>query len=643
MSTRAMRALLLAVATVLTTIGEGLAWLLVRSQGVDLGGDQAHYLIAGQAVSHLSFNPLPEYQRDFLTHFIYRWPPNATIANFDNVQTYPGPHGAVFAHGLGLPILLSPFLRIGSVPLALVGLFAMNAAGFVCLHQRASLLAGLRRNGQIVFGLVLAAPALWLASTQVYPDLLSGILLAMALVEMALIEQRKRTSPFSAVVIAGALALVPWLQIKNLAPAVLCVLALGALARRNRPDRKPLLLAGAVIVVVWVLLAVYNQYYFHNLSGLPQPHPTFTVTTAGRTLALIFDGHQGLLVQVPTVLIGVVGLWLGRRIMPWTAAAAALGVVAMLLINGTYTTTVPFGGTALAGRFQWTMLPMLLVWSPFALAAMEHLRARLVAVGTVVAALWVAQGVPILIGDHTYFNALFGASSPWDPSTYPGWWPFVGGLFPTFLVPGLHLAATWTHLLVLALLAAGAAWVVLLLTRSGRRLVSPALAGVAALVIAAVVVLAVGPSRTEPSSLLAISPAQAAAPWTSTAFPADFAPAALATVGPGTYRLTMTYAGVPGSGRAIARLETTTIGHLVVSGWLTLHHPTDAAFLTVASPPLGPVLERSTPLALHALGHQVRAALVLTVDQQSLLSLQVSEGAHSSFAASSLVLTKLSS
>jgi hypothetical protein len=197
--------------------------------------------------------------------------------------------------------------------------------------------------------------------------------------------------------------------------------------------------------------------------------------------------------------------------------------------------------------------------------------------------------------------------------------------------------------LVLVLLAGAATWLVLLLTRAERRLVGASLAGVAVLAAAAVAVLAFGPSRTEPSSPLAISPAQVAAPWTSTAFPANFVPAALSTVGPGTYRLTMTYAGIPDSGRAVVHLESTSIEHLVVSGWLTVHHPTDAAYLTVASPPLGPVLDRSTALTLQALGHPVRSSLVITVDDQSLLSLQVSEGAHSSYTASSLVLTKLSS
>src|SRR5580704_10504130 len=116
---RAARARLVIVATVLVVVGEVLTWLLLRSQGNDLGGDQAHYLIAGQALSHLSLHPLPFYQRDFATHFIYHWPAGASVTNHTIVQTFPGPHGSVFAHGLGLPLLLSPFMALGSVPLGL--------------------------------------------------------------------------------------------------------------------------------------------------------------------------------------------------------------------------------------------------------------------------------------------------------------------------------------------------------------------------------------------------------------------------------------------------------------------------------------------------------------------------------------------
>jgi hypothetical protein len=628
-------------ASVLVVLGEALTWLLLRSQGNDLGGDQAHYLIAGQALSHLSLHPLPEYQRDFLTRFVYNWSPGASLSNHAIVQTYPGPHGSVFAHGIGLPLLLGPFLAIGSVPLALLGLFTLNALGLVVLHQRASSLAGLGRSGQIVFALVMAAPALWLASTQVYPDFVSGVLLAVALVEMAHIEQDRHLSAWGGWVVAAALAFVPWLQIKNLAPALCCVVALGALALRQGTQRREYVALGVVVLAGWGLLALYDQYYFANLVGLPQPNPTFTLTTASRTLALLFDSHQGLVVQTPTVIIGVVGLWMARKSVPWAAGAAAVASIAMLVINGTYTSAVPFGGTALAGRFEWTVAPMVLAWAPFCLAALQTRTKRLLTLAAVVAVLWLAQGIPILRGDHVYVNSMFAPFAPWDPGLYPGWWPVVGRFLPVFLAPGLHLASTWTHLLVELLVAGAATWLLFRLVRPEPFRMAPLLAVPAASILAAAVIVVAGPTRTAPAAPLAFPGAAVGAPWSGGALSNTSPVVELTDVGPGAYRATIPYAAAPGSRAALATLSATPEQRPVVSGWFTPRHPTDAALLKVAPAPLSIGTGPTVHTTLSGRGRRHVATLTIDVTAQSVLSFFVTVGAHSSFAATDLRLTKV--
>ena len=182
------RWLTLAAAVVAIVVGEILTWLLLRSQGNVITGDSPHYLIAAQTLSHLSVHVLPQYRTDLATHYIYAWPQGATLSTM-GVHAFTGPHGVIFAQGIGLPALLAPFIAVGNVPLALVAFFAVNAVGFVYIHQRASRLADLGRDGQLVFALALAGPALWLAATQVYPDLISGIFLACGLIEMALVER----------------------------------------------------------------------------------------------------------------------------------------------------------------------------------------------------------------------------------------------------------------------------------------------------------------------------------------------------------------------------------------------------------------------------------------------------------------------
>jgi hypothetical protein len=640
---RLPRARLLLLATVVVAIGEVLAWLVLRSQGNDLGGDQAHYLIAGQAVSHFSLHPLAQYQRDFVTHFIYTWPTGAKVTDHTIVQTYPGPHGSVFAHGLGLPLLLGPFLAVGSVPLGLLGMFALTAAGFVCIHQRASLLAGLGRQGQLVFALVIVAPALWLASTQVYPDLISGVLLAMALVEIALIERRKHVSRFGIVVVAVALAFVPWLQVKNLAPAICCVVAAVIVMLRVNGQRRVVVTMAIVVALGWLILAVYNQYYFSDLIGLPQPSPSFTLTTASRTLALVFDAHQGLLVQVPTVVVGLVGLAMSRRLIPWTAGATLVGVLSMLIINGTFTSSVPFGGTDLAGRFQWTVLPMLLAWAPLCLVAVERHRVRLWSLGSVIVLLWLAQGLPVLRGDHVYVNSMIAPFAPWDPSVYPGWWPAIGGWLPTFLPPGLRRGATWSHVAfeVIVLLAAST-----LLTRMtrDRRLHLDGRVVISAVATLAALGLVIGlPLHTVPTAPLAIAPGAVASPWSGNGQPTTSAPAPLTNVGSGTYAVDLSYAAAPGSSAAVATLMATDPLHVVVSDWFTPRHPTDAASLKVASQPIAPGTGATTHARLSPANGHHHTRLTIEVTGPSVLTLYVTVAANSNFAASSVTVTKISS
>jgi hypothetical protein len=640
------RARLVVLATALLVVGQALTWLLLRSQGNDLGGDQAHYLIAGQAISHLSFHPLAQYQRDFLTHFIYNWPTGAKVTDHTIVQTYPGPHGSVFAHGLGLPLLLGPFLAIGSVPVGLFGMFVLTALGFVCIHQRASLLAGVGRRGQVVFALVLAAPALWLAATQVYPDLLSGVLLAMALVELALIEQRKHVSRFGLWVIALALAFVPWLQVKNLAPALCCGVAAVVVLWRRGGQRRPILVLGGVVVLGWLLLAVYNQYYFSHLIGLPQPAPSFTLTTASRALALVFDTHQGLLVQVPTVMIGLVGLAMWRRVIPWTAAAAVVGALSMLVINGTFTSTVPFGGTDLAGRFQWTVLPMLLAWAPLCLSALERHRARVWAVGSVVSLLWIAQGVPVLLGDHVYVNSMIAPFAPWDPSVYPGWWPVIGGWLPTFLPPGIRRGVTWSHVAIEVIVLVAVTALLNRLTKDARLAPSRLLVVSGIAVVAALAVLINLPLQAPPASPLAFTAGQPGAPtmtWTGSEQPSTSPPASLTNIGPGRYTVSVSYAAAPGSSPATAFVMATPPQHVVASDWFTPHHPTDAALLKVALPPIAPATGPTARARLSPAGGHHRANLSISVTSPSVLTFYVTVGANSTFAASSLTVTKVSS
>jgi hypothetical protein len=395
------------------------------SQGAPLTGDEPHYLVEAEAAFHLTPQVTAAYRSAFAVHRIFDSSPASVYAH---MQAFAGPHGIVGAHGLGLPLLLAPLIGFNRVTPAVMSFFCFQWLGLIYLHQRASRLVRLSRVGQVVFGVALVAPALWLAGTQIYPDLISGILLSCAFVEVAVAERDRRVSLLQGAVLALIVGFLPWLHIKNLLPAVITAVAFAAVAHRARAWR-PLALFGALVGLGWVLLFAFNQYYFGHLLGLPQAAPALDGGSLMRLGALLFDRHQGLFIQVPTVVLGLSGLWLARRRLPWSAGASLLAVACVVLLNAGYA-AAPYGGMAFAGRFQWTVLPMLLAWAPALLVRLEAAPRRLVALGACVTGLWVLQAVPILAGDHTYFQSL--DPLPWDVSYYPGWWGPLDPILPQF-------------------------------------------------------------------------------------------------------------------------------------------------------------------------------------------------------------------
>jgi hypothetical protein len=629
----------LVLAVVAIVVGEILTWFLLRSQGTLISGDSPHYLIAAETLSHLSVHVLPQYRADLMSHYIYAWPAGATLASM-GVHAFSGPHGVIFAQGIGLPVLLAPFIAVGNVPLALVGFFTVNAIGFVYIHQRASRLADLGPHGQILFALALACPALWLAATQIYPDLISGIFLACGLLEMALVERSGSCRWTSVAVITVALAVPPWFQIKNFSVDIVAILGLLVLLYLRRIPLVPTLVVIGVVVVSFALLLLYNQYYFGHLLGLPQPSPNVGVRGLKDTLALVLDRDQGFLVQCPTILFGLLGLWYSRRTTQVTNVVLLLGALAILVINGTQPIVTAFGGTALTGRFQWTVMPMLLAWSPFFLKRLEAYRQRLIAAAVVVALLWIVQGVPILIGDHNYFNATFPPFAPWDPTLYPGWWDWINSYLPSVVPTFSHVVAE--ELLFEVVLIAALLWLLVRLVDPRPIELSRSLmAGAAALIVIVVVALVV-PAGPLPATPLTWSGQSLGGPWKTGEARLRTAPLALANLGSGTYEVTLQESVESVSGRP-SRLSvlTTPSRRIVVSNWFSLEHPTAMASLVVAPAPLDVAQEHVSTFVLTPTTSTRQTKLEFSTSAASVFSVSVGVNPDSTLDVTSLELQKI--
>jgi len=591
----------IAAAFAVIVAGEALVYAFMRSKGVSSTGDEPHYLIVAKALSHFTVHPLQAYKVDLRTHQIYAWPPGTEPTNL-TLELYSGPHGPVSTHNLGLSALLAPFVAVGGAVLARVGLMAIETAGFIYFYLRSAILAGLSRAGRVVFAIMIAGPAIWVAGTQIYPDLLTGILVACVLVEVAAVESQGHLSLLGTAVAGFSLAVLPWLHQQNLVPAVLALISLAVVSRHavvtgHAQVGRSLVVIAIVSAASWLLLLAYNLYDYGHPLGLPQPFPSLNKAGITDILGLLFDRHQGMFVQVPTVTVGLVGLWLARRRTPVAMTATLASAASLIYLNGTFI-GAPYGGTSFAGRFEWSSLVPLLVWCPPLIAALGS-KARIWGLGAVAALLWVLESVPILRGDHIYYNQLV-AGPPWDPSTYPGWWGGFDRLLPEMIPRSRLFGWPWFALPIELILLVLVAALALRLTRP-RQPATLRLGILSASAVVATGVLALAAPLPLPSRPQAYTDQDLGGPIQSGAAPASTAAVPLQGVGAGTFQITATYAlhGKVGSATMTAYCThgtakssspaTATARPTIVPGnhttIMTLHCPTGTIWFQMAVQP----------------------------------------------------------
>lgn len=525
------------------TVADSAVYAWIRNRGVSETGDEPHYLVVARAISHLSVHPLAAYLADLRTHQLFAWPPATPPSNLA-LQLYTGPHGPVSTHPVGLSVLLSPFVAAGGAQLGRAGMIVLNAAGFVYLFERSTRLARLDRRGRAVTATVLAGPALWVAATQVYPDLLTGVMLAAAAADLLTLERTGRMDRLAVIASAGFLAVLPWLHQQNLVAAGFVLAGLAVAGRRARQLR-PVAFVAVTSVVSWLALVGFNLREYGHALGLPQPFPSLNGAGVTEILGLLFDRQQGLFVQMPLAALGLVGMWLWRRWTPVATVATLAAAASLLYLNGTFV-HAPYGGVSFAGRFQWSSLVPLLPWCPAAVEELARRSGRLVALGLGAGALWILQAIPLATGGHSYYNQL-AAGAPWDPSAYPGWWGPVDRLLPV-MVPGGPLLGRPGFALAAEVAVLGAATAVAVCaTRAGRRslLVS---APPALIVFAAAALLAGSAPLPLPAGPLSYPGSDLGSPFVAGASVIR-AGVALQDVAAGTYTLTVRYR-LEGSGTA---------------------------------------------------------------------------------------------
>jgi hypothetical protein len=591
------------VVTVAVAVEALLSWFMT-GHGIFLGGDEPTYIAEALALVHLSPH-LDRLAPAGLATYVRPVPIHGLA-----VDTFLGPHGFIGKFDPGMGVLLAPFVAVGpAYNGAVVGILALNSAGLVLIHRRATRLTGLGRRGQVLLAVMLASPALLVAMTQIYPDVISGILIACAILEIAILERTGELTRTGLVVATASIAYLPWLQPKNFAPAVVLVAALALALRRDRRPTRLAATLGAAVLVSWLLLITFNLWFYGHVLGLPEAPVHMTATGIEYILGLTFGRDQGLFVQVPFALLGVVGLWLARRALPAAVLATVGGLLAVLVLNGTYTGN-PYGGGSLQGRFMWTLVPAMVAWSAVVVARWERTGRFLWTAAIFIGGIWLYLAVPILTGAHYYFN-VFDEFRLWDPMQVTGWWPGLDRVLPMFDLPGQTLGSP-------ALGLAFELGVAVLVIIAAVQYARPApftrisLGAMAAIGLVLVVAVAVAEPAL-PSTVLTLDGGSVGAPLVGGTGPAMSPTIVLATVLPGSYRVGLSYRLIGSGGGGV---------------WVVLCVSTNGT----VSPRL------STPL--HA-GTLV-AAVAITCPHPGTLDSQLNAPAHSRLDVRALQLEKTS-
>jgi hypothetical protein len=396
---------------------------VLRDHDVILSGDEPHYLVGALSIGRFrTLNMNPGYNFAVEHHIIFPW------------TAKPGPHLAAsigqthlshnlyfLTHAVGLSALLALPMLSGTraAELTLVAMLAALAVGLVHLVGQ---LSGIRSPWRLSIAGLFLTPAIALAATQVYPDLISGLVVAIIILIVAGIEVHQKPAGCQLVVAAVFLMALPWLDQKNVLLTLPLLAAFAVVSARGKLPRLQLGLVVLPVFVSLVGLLALNLYSFSHLLGDPQPISLASVDTLTRSVALLFDRRQGLFVQLPVAVLGVAGLWASRRRLP--VAVTASVVLILLTIYGNATQEISFGGGSFVGRFQWPTLPLLLAFAGFYLLELWQLRRKAVGVLVlIIGVLSAVEFVPIVRNEHILYNQI-----AWDPITYTGWW---GGLDPS--------------------------------------------------------------------------------------------------------------------------------------------------------------------------------------------------------------------
>ena len=389
-----------------------LSLALWSARGVySVTGDEPHYLvIADGLVRYGSLELAQPYLDEFASRAIYEAgltaPGTTPVSPFAHVLV--GANGLFSWHGLGIAFLVAPAFAVSGVLGAKLVMVALGAL-VVMLAWRIS---GLFSTDQRVRFLSVLAVAISYplipASTQIYPDLVGGLLALVGIYYLLTVERPRRVLSLAGYsLVVGYL---PWLGTKfTLAAVVLTVAMVAFTYRFSQSMARSMWLAWPVVASL-ALLAAFNVHAFGRLTGPPAEGAFEASATSFMVLGgLLLDQDQGILMQNPILWLGLfgVGAFVARyrsQAVVWLVVFATIWIPGAMHVGW-------YGLGSMVGRYSWALAVLFIVPALLGLAVVAERARRLF---FVVVVLGIAVNALFLVAASLSGGAAPGAPAGFD-------------------------------------------------------------------------------------------------------------------------------------------------------------------------------------------------------------------------------------
>ena len=289
------------------------ALALVRHQGVGLNGDEPGYLVEAESIGrYFTLNTNPGYNFIITHHIVYPFTEKAgpNVAASMIWEAVKSHHLYLPIHSIGISVLLAVPILAGPT-VAVLAFMLMLAALAVGVVHLAGLVAGARSPWRFALAGLFLAPTYLLATTQVYPDLMTGLVVAIIVLLVALFEVERGCTTAQVVTGGLLLAVLPWLAQKDIPLTFLLVVLLVVARRRTVMTTVELAWLALPALVSTFGVVMFNRWAYGRSLGTRNPVSIAGIETWTRSAALVFDRRSGILIQLPVLLVGVAAV-LGR-------------------------------------------------------------------------------------------------------------------------------------------------------------------------------------------------------------------------------------------------------------------------------------------------------------------------------------------